>query len=408
MLLFAKHETNAGGACSIRDAQGQREQENIAILRSKYPGAFYDHPTRPNQVVLKWGGHLKYLGKHDAAAERRTQSGAGGVPRPNRPLRVLSQREREALAKLVQCTGETTVEFDFHAKTAESNPKSYQRYQAYAVAKSFQEALDKGASTADIEHDIRVGCLRITGNTGGTPQGRWCGLVAKWQGMLAAATPAGDARPQEGSTPAAKHANAATADSPQKSAKKGKNAAAAAAAPAAQEAATPKEAAVRKWQAMFARGMEQAAKPSTKARKRPAPSASGAGEAPSAGGAGEAPTKKVKKCEDSEKMRAAAAQLLLVTDGTVIAFTPGAKHEGNFKKSYHRYEAYSKATSLQQALDLGAWPGDLLFDFERGFWRVVGGTMRERPMASVVEAKSRVEQMVFRWSQRIAPPAAAQ
>jgi hypothetical protein len=28
----AKHETNAGGACSIRDAQGVREQENIAIL----------------------------------------------------------------------------------------------------------------------------------------------------------------------------------------------------------------------------------------------------------------------------------------------------------------------------------------------------------------------------------------
>jgi len=54
MTVMAKHQTNAGGACSVRDAQGLAEQRNIAILRQKWPGVFSDHPTRKNEVVLRW------------------------------------------------------------------------------------------------------------------------------------------------------------------------------------------------------------------------------------------------------------------------------------------------------------------------------------------------------------------
>lgn len=54
MIIQAKHETNAGGACTIRDAQGVREQQNIAILQRKWPGVFSKHPKRQNQVVLRW------------------------------------------------------------------------------------------------------------------------------------------------------------------------------------------------------------------------------------------------------------------------------------------------------------------------------------------------------------------
>mmetsp|Transcript_11236 Transcript_11236/g.21198 ORF Transcript_11236/g.21198 Transcript_11236/m.21198 type:complete len:883 (-) Transcript_11236:120-2768(-) len=61
LCVYAKHETNAGGACSIRDSQGERERENIKILMDKYPGAFRENPKRPNQVVFMWGGHLKWL-----------------------------------------------------------------------------------------------------------------------------------------------------------------------------------------------------------------------------------------------------------------------------------------------------------------------------------------------------------
>jgi len=54
MTVQAKHETNAGGACSVRDTAGVAEDRNIVILRQKWPGVFSDNPTRPHQVVLRW------------------------------------------------------------------------------------------------------------------------------------------------------------------------------------------------------------------------------------------------------------------------------------------------------------------------------------------------------------------
>merc|ERR1719171_1246200 len=54
LLITAKHETNQGGACDIRDAKGLKEQYNIGVLTEKWPGAIQKHPTRANQVVLRW------------------------------------------------------------------------------------------------------------------------------------------------------------------------------------------------------------------------------------------------------------------------------------------------------------------------------------------------------------------
>mmetsp|Transcript_9556 Transcript_9556/g.21323 ORF Transcript_9556/g.21323 Transcript_9556/m.21323 type:complete len:957 (-) Transcript_9556:83-2953(-) len=54
LIITAKHETNAGGACDVRDAAGERERYNIGILKEKWPGAIGDHPTRANQIVLRW------------------------------------------------------------------------------------------------------------------------------------------------------------------------------------------------------------------------------------------------------------------------------------------------------------------------------------------------------------------
>jgi len=54
LVIQAKHETNAGGACAARDADGVKERYNIGILREKWPGAFIDNPRRKNQVFLRW------------------------------------------------------------------------------------------------------------------------------------------------------------------------------------------------------------------------------------------------------------------------------------------------------------------------------------------------------------------
>merc|ERR1712066_907681 len=72
LFVSAKHETNAGGACDIRDAAGKKEQENIKYLKEKWPGAIQDHPQRANQVIMKW----KSLERNTSKGESEEKSGA--------------------------------------------------------------------------------------------------------------------------------------------------------------------------------------------------------------------------------------------------------------------------------------------------------------------------------------------
>jgi len=52
MLIHAKHLTNAGGACSYRNAE--REQRNIAILKEKWGAAIRDNHARENEIIFCW------------------------------------------------------------------------------------------------------------------------------------------------------------------------------------------------------------------------------------------------------------------------------------------------------------------------------------------------------------------
>lgn len=53
LFVKAQHYTNPGGAVAVRTAS--REQENIAILRRKWPEVFRRHGTRgPNEVLMRW------------------------------------------------------------------------------------------------------------------------------------------------------------------------------------------------------------------------------------------------------------------------------------------------------------------------------------------------------------------
>lgn len=55
MFVAAVHETNPGGAVSERDEAGQKERDNIAILRKKWPGVFHINGRRGDtQVVMCW------------------------------------------------------------------------------------------------------------------------------------------------------------------------------------------------------------------------------------------------------------------------------------------------------------------------------------------------------------------
>lgn len=47
-----RHYTNRGGAVARRTTEA--EQRAIELLKARWPQAIFDHPRRPNEVVLRW------------------------------------------------------------------------------------------------------------------------------------------------------------------------------------------------------------------------------------------------------------------------------------------------------------------------------------------------------------------
>lgn len=66
------------------------------------------------------------------------------------------------------------------------------------------------------------------------------------------------------------------------------------------------------------------------------------------------------------------------TAETRLEYRPHAKRPGS--KSHLRYEKYSKAKTVGEALRFGTYPADWCWDLERGFIRVVGGPVRDEPL----------------------------
>lgn len=68
------------------------------------------------------------------------------------------------------------------------------------------------------------------------------------------------------------------------------------------------------------------------------------------------------------------------TEATKVKYGPNPKTKGS--KSHPRYEKYMKAKNVGEAIRLGAYPVDLLWDFERGFYKVDENdpNIREEPL----------------------------
>jgi len=86
---------------------------------------------------------------------------------------------------------------------------------------------------------------------------------------------------------------------------------------------------------------------------------------------------------------------------TVIEYRPHAKAPGS--KSHVRYESYSKARTVGEALKLKSWPGDWCWDIERGYLRIIG-PLRDEPI-DISEVKDEstltpVDTAVHQWYRR--------
>jgi len=86
---------------------------------------------------------------------------------------------------------------------------------------------------------------------------------------------------------------------------------------------------------------------------------------------------------------------------TKIAYRPHAKAPGT--KSHVRYEKYSRAKTVAQALKLGSWPADWCWDYERGFIKVLG-PVRDEPLdiSKVTDERqlSDVDKAINKWYRR--------
>lgn len=88
---------------------------------------------------------------------------------------------------------------------------------------------------------------------------------------------------------------------------------------------------------------------------------------------------------------------------TKISYRPHAKAPGS--KSHVRYEHYSKAKTVGQALALGSWPGDWCWDFERGYIKVQG-PVRDEPIdiSNTTQDQDKnftdVDRAVYAWYRR--------
>lgn len=82
LTVMAKHQTNAGGACSVRDAKGVAEQRNIAILRRKWPGVFSNNPMRKHEVVMRWKEDVDELSvqARGGAVIKKAKAAVKGLP----------------------------------------------------------------------------------------------------------------------------------------------------------------------------------------------------------------------------------------------------------------------------------------------------------------------------------------
>mmetsp|Transcript_54627 Transcript_54627/g.152473 ORF Transcript_54627/g.152473 Transcript_54627/m.152473 type:complete len:566 (+) Transcript_54627:43-1740(+) len=155
MSVHAKHQTNAGGACSVRDKKGLEEQKNIRILCKRWPGAFSLNPKRKNEVILRWPKN----GCKDTEDSADVASDASRATRKPTTARKLVKKDLLRKAHPVRSwTADTKIVYGPNLKT--KGTVSFTRYQKYRRATTVGRALALGSKRSDLYWDFDRGMLK--------------------------------------------------------------------------------------------------------------------------------------------------------------------------------------------------------------------------------------------------------
>lgn len=98
VFVQALHYKNPGGAVAVRN--DEREQENIAILRDKWPGVFRAHHRRgPNEVRMYWRGYGNPVGSKSSSSKKRRRGRATGGSRRVNMFHIFSKEQSALIQK---------------------------------------------------------------------------------------------------------------------------------------------------------------------------------------------------------------------------------------------------------------------------------------------------------------------
>merc|ERR1740121_802654 len=157
LILRVKHSTNAGGAVSARDAAGQKEQQNIAILQRKWPGVFHLNGRRNHAVVMCW----KHLNSSIEGERDPKLKSEGAKPKATTPI--------VAKAKTRDVPGDAMVCFTGQESKVAYITKRCKRAHGFVVADLLQRLTfsDKNGSTQqyglqDLRYDLSRGFLKLS------------------------------------------------------------------------------------------------------------------------------------------------------------------------------------------------------------------------------------------------------
>eukprot|EP00931_Biecheleriopsis_adriatica_P017367 TRINITY_DN12492_c0_g1_i1.p1 TRINITY_DN12492_c0_g1~~TRINITY_DN12492_c0_g1_i1.p1 ORF type:complete len:573 (+),score=126.73 TRINITY_DN12492_c0_g1_i1:76-1794(+) len=158
LTISARHYSNEGGACSVRDAKGIQERKNISILMQKWPNAIFHHTTRQNEVNLRWKG----AAADEEEGSRKSASKATKGTMKNKTSKSLIKKTAAfpPAAVLVR-TGKKAYSDYINARCAKLAGKTVSSACGGSIKFKKEGGASSTYSIADLRYDLSRGFLAI-------------------------------------------------------------------------------------------------------------------------------------------------------------------------------------------------------------------------------------------------------
>jgi hypothetical protein len=162
MFLQVKHSLNAGGAVASRDAQGEKEKHNIAILQRKWPGVFTLNKNRKDsdtEIRMTWSRYGKADKMQSVSVKGENKTIAAKVRKTVLKSKLKRSIPPQAVLHFVNKTS-GKVKADFvnkrckrcHSKKVEA---------CLGMKYADRNGIEKIYGITDLRYDLAGGSLRI-------------------------------------------------------------------------------------------------------------------------------------------------------------------------------------------------------------------------------------------------------